>query len=93
MNKRFWLLVAFTFFVIFYCSAQKADTTKNHQPKVFKLQEGETVMTWNLLELLKKLLPTAEAISAKEASAAFPAIDSIQRVLYRQSVDTTSKKK
>jgi hypothetical protein len=91
-NIRFTFMLIVALFLSVYSFGQKKDSVVQ-KPKVFILQEGQTVITWNLLELLKKLLPTAEAISAKEASAAFPAIDSIQKVLYRQSVDTTTKKK
>lgn len=60
--------------------------------RTYTLTEGQGIMVFNVLETAKKVIPTSDNISAKEASGALIAIDSIQKVLYRQYADSTKKK-
>jgi hypothetical protein len=99
MNKKLQLIAIVTLALILAVSkpanaqnAPKKDSAVA-KPKVYTLQEGQAVIVWNLLDLLKAVLPKSDAVTAGQASNGLMALDSIQRVLYKQSVDTTSKPK
>jgi len=56
--------------------------------KSYTLTDGQIGILYNSLQVAKKTIPTSDAISAKEASAALMGIDSIEKVIVRQYVDT-----
>ena len=56
--------------------------------KSYTLTDGQIVVLYNSLQIAKKAIPTSDAISAREASAGLQGIDSIEKVIIRQYVDT-----
>ena len=56
--------------------------------KSYTLTDGQIVVLYNSLHIAKKAIPTSDAISAREASAGLQGIDSIEKVIIRQYVDT-----
>jgi hypothetical protein len=60
--------------------------------KKYQLEEGQAIMMFNYIEETKKALPYSEVISAKKASELIATGDSLQKVIYKQYSDTTTKK-
>jgi hypothetical protein len=56
--------------------------------KSYTLTDGQIGILYNSLQVAKKAIPTSDAISAREASAGLQGIDSIEKVIVRQYVDT-----
>lgn len=88
MKKLLTLLSVFTILSF----TQIKDSTNN---KTYTLTEGQAIMIYQHEQLLKQLLPQSE-LKAKDATAMFPQIDSIQKIILTQyqknNPDTTKKK-
>jgi len=56
--------------------------------KSYTLTDGQIGILYNSLQVAKKTIPTSDAISAKEASSALMGIDSIEKIIVKQYVDT-----
>jgi hypothetical protein len=56
--------------------------------KEYTLTEGQAQILFQSMQISAKALPSSDAISARDASMAIQGLDSIARVLAKQSRDT-----
>ena len=56
--------------------------------KSYTLTDGQIGILYNSLQVAKKTIPTSDAISAGLATLALQGIDSIEKVIAKQYVDT-----
>ena len=63
----------------------------NNKEKEYRLTQGQVQILFQSMQISAKAIPSSDAISAHEASAALQGIDSIAKVLGKQYSDTTRK--